>query len=84
MIISLDVFLYIYYGFLFVWGLLFLAVTYHMLKFGLKNFLTFFITFIFIAVAVLLLYVSNIYIDQIDWSQTVTIFGGSSKPNPIF
>ena len=80
MIISLDFFLYIYYAFLIVWALLFLSVIYHMLKFGLKSFMTFMMTFLFIAIAILLLNVSYIYISQIDWNNTITIWGNFSSP----
>lgn len=80
MAIQLALFLYIYYGFLAIWALLFLAVIYHMLKFGLRSFMTFLLTFMFIAVAILLLNVSYIYISQIDWSQSIVIWGNFSSP----
>jgi len=79
MAIQLALFLYIYYGFLVIWALLFLAVIYHMLKFGLKSFATFLLTFIFIAVAILLLNVSYIYLSQVDWSKMIVIWGNFSS-----
>jgi len=80
---TLNIFLYIYYFTLAVWVILFLAIIYHMFKFGLKTFMTFFLTFIFVAVAILLLNTSYIYISQIDWNSTVTIFPGIFTPNEI-
>ena len=80
MAVQLALFLYIYYGFLVFWALLFLAVIYHMLKFGLKSFTTFLLTFLFIAVAILLLNVSYIYLSQIDWDKMIVIWGNFSSP----
>jgi len=80
MAIRLVIFLYIYYAFLTIWALLFLAVIYHILKFGLRSFMTFALTFLFIAVAILLLDVSYVYISQIDWNNTITIWGNFSSP----
>ena len=80
MAVQLLLFLYIYYAFLIIWALLFLSVIYHMLKFGLKSFTTFMLTFLFVAVAILLLNVSYIYISQIDWNNTITIWGNFSSP----
>lgn len=77
---QLIIFLYIYYGFLAIWGLFFLALVYHMFKFGFKNFMTFLLTFIFIAVAVLMLNTSFIYIAKIDWSKNINIWGNTSSP----
>lgn len=80
---SLIIFLYIYYFVLAVWAIMFLTIIYHMFKFGLKTFMTFFLTFIFVAVAILLLNTSYLYISQIDWNSTVTIFPGIFTPNEI-
>lgn len=76
MIFRLIFFLYIYYAFLAIWLLFFLALIYHMLKFGLKTFATFFLTFIFIAMAFFMLNASFVYIGQIDWSTEIQIFSG--------
>jgi hypothetical protein len=82
MSIPLIIFLYIYYGFLVVWGLLFLAVVYHLLKFGLRGALTIIILFIFVGGALFLLNASYLFIAQVDWQSTVTIFNFISQSNP--
>jgi hypothetical protein len=79
MSISLIIFLYIYYGFLVIWGFLFLALVYHMFKFGFKNFPTFLYTFIFIIVAILMLNASFFFISKIDWTKTVNLWGDNSN-----
>ena len=77
---QLIIFLYIYYILLATWGLFFLALVYHMFKFGFKNFSTFLLTFIFIAVAILMLNTSFIYISKIDWNKSINIWGAVSSP----
>lgn len=77
---QLILLLYIYYGFLVIWGLFFLALVYHMFKFGFKNIMTFVLTFIFIAVAALMLNTSFVYISQIDWNKSINIWGNTSSP----
>jgi hypothetical protein len=79
---QLIIFLYIYYGFLVVWGLLFLAVVYHLLKFGLRGVLTIVILFIFVGGAFFLLNTSYLFIAQVDWQSTVTIFNFISQSVP--
>ena len=76
MTFSLSVFLYLYIAFLVIWFVLFLVAIYHMLKFGFKNFTTFFTTFLFIATSFAMLLVSFNYISQIDWTINVEIFKG--------
>lgn len=76
MTFSLIIFLYVYYAFLVAWSLVCLVALYHMLKFGMRNFTTFFVTFIFIGIAVLMLYSSFYFINQIDWSLRVSVFEG--------
>jgi hypothetical protein len=81
MSIPLIIFLYIYYGFLVIWGLLFLAVVYHLIKFGLQSILTIIVLVVFITVALLLLYISFLFITQVDWQSTVTILNFLAQPN---
>ncbi|RLC37042.1 hypothetical protein DRH27_04305 [Candidatus Falkowbacteria bacterium] len=84
MILQLKYFLYVYYAFLVVWFLFFLISIYHILKFGFKNFTTFFMTFIFIGFALILLFISFNFIIPIDWKVGISIFSDIFKSNPIF
>lgn len=79
MTISLSIFLYIYFAFLFGWLLFTLAGIYHMLKFGFKNFTTFFTTIIFIGVTITMLAVSYNFIIEIDWKTEVSLFDSLFK-----
>ena len=45
-----------------------------MMKFGFKNFTTFFTTFIFIGISILMLTTAYDFIEQIDWKTQITIF----------
>ena len=73
MTFSLSILLYIYLGFLVVWFAFFMVALYHMFKFGFKNLMTLIMTFIFAAVAVLMLMATSAFISQIDWSAQVTL-----------
>lgn len=77
MVISLSLLLYIYYAFVAVWLIFSLICAYHLLRFSINNFVGFFTTFIFIAVSILIIFVSNNYINQIDWSLNFSLPGGS-------
>jgi hypothetical protein len=76
MTFPLYIFLIAYFVFLFVWFVFCLAALYHMFKFGFKNFTTFFTSFIFIGVAIVMLVFSYNYIAEIDWKTNVTILDG--------
>lgn len=70
----IQIFLYIFYGFLAVWGIFFLIALYHLFRFGFKNLITIFSIFVFVGVAVLMLSTSFRYISKIDWNQEISIF----------
>ena len=74
MVISLFVFLYIYFVFLAVWFIFSLVAVYHMIKFSFKNFTGFFATFIFIGVSIFILMESYNYLSRIDWEMNVIVF----------
>jgi len=74
MTFSLSFFLLIYALFLLLWGIFSLVALYHMLRFGFLNFTTFFITFIYIVISILILFFSYQYISQIDWGLNITVF----------
>ena len=78
----LSILLYLYYAFLFFWAVFSLAMIYHMLKFGFKTATTFFVTFIYLAVAIIIITGSFSYINQVDWQSELTLFPGVlSAPN---
>ncbi|MEK7558099.1 MAG: hypothetical protein AAB530_02730 [Patescibacteria group bacterium] len=68
--------LIIYLFFLAVWLIFSLIAIYHMIRFGSLNVTTFFTTFLYIAVAVIMLNVSYNFLIPIDWSINVSIFSG--------
>lgn len=74
MTFPLYILLFIYLAFLLVWLILSLVAIYHMFKFGFKNFTTFFTTFIFVAVSILILAFSINSLAGIDWNLQVSIF----------
>ena len=74
MTLKLIYFLYIYFVFLFIWFIFFLISIYHIVKFGFKNFSTFFVSFIFIGVAIILLSISFNFIKEIDWTIAIDLF----------
>jgi len=65
--------LFIYFLFLILWSFFSLVALYHMLKFGFKNFTTFFTTFIYLVISVLILMISYNYLSQIDWGINVYV-----------
>lgn len=76
MAIPLSIFLYIYYAFLVFWGIFSLIGVYHMLKFGMKNFTTFFTTFSYLAVAFILIVLTYNFVAQVGWDNQL--------PLPVF
>lgn len=70
---QIIIFLYIYLGFLAVWSFFFIVAVYHMYKFGFKSIATFATTFLFIAIALIMLTASFIFIFDINWKQEVEI-----------
>ncbi|MBU4375157.1 hypothetical protein KKH38_01490 [Patescibacteria group bacterium] len=74
MTFKLSILLIPYLLFLLLWLIFSLVAVYHMIKFGFKNFTTFFTTFIFAAVSLALLAVSYSFLMQIDWDTQITIF----------
>jgi len=84
MTFPLYIFLIIYLVFLLGWVIFSLVAIYHMLKFGFLNFTTFFIIFVYIIIAVLLLAVSYNFLNQIDWTAQISIFGDLFNTNNSF
>ena len=73
MFFQIKFLLFVYFIFLVIWLGIFFVAIYHILKFGFKNTLTFVVTFIFVAVAILMLYFSFLYINDIDWDREINI-----------
>lgn len=84
MTFKLSILLIPYLLFLFLWLFFSLVAVYHMIKFGFKNFTTFFTTFIFVAVSLVLLVVSYNFLIQIDWDTSVSIFKGAFDQKALF
>ena len=84
MTFPISIFLYFYFAFLFVWAVFSLAELYHMLKFGFKTAATFFATFGYLAVAIIILAVSFSYISQVDWQSELSVFSGTFSGSSEF
>jgi len=65
---TISIFLFLYYAFLAVWAIFSLIGIYHVLRFGFKTFVTFFVTFAYLAVSVIILFISFNLINQVDWT----------------
>jgi hypothetical protein len=72
----ISIFLYIYFAFLLFWVVFSLAEIYHMLKYGFKTATTFFITFGYLAVSLIIISASLIYISQVNWQSELSVFSG--------
>ncbi|MFH1188197.1 MAG: hypothetical protein V1688_05080 [bacterium] len=81
--ISLMLFLYIYYGFLAVYLVFVTANLYHLIKFGFLTFGNVLISFLFIAITVILIYCSLALVRTVDWNYTFTIFNTTEETNPF-
>lgn len=69
--IPLSIFL-IPYAVLFVVYLVFSFFSlYHMFRFGVTNFTTFFMTFAYIAISVILIFISYNYLAGVDWQRDI-------------
>ena len=80
----ISIFLYIFYAFLFVWALFSLAELYHMLKFGFKTAATFFATFSYLAVSIIILAVTFSYLSGVDWQSEVSVLSGAFSGSNAF
>lgn len=80
--ISLQLFLYIYYGFMAIYLIFVLFNFYHLIKFGFFTFGNVVIALLFIIITVILIYFSFVMIQTVDWSKTFTIFD-MSDTNPF-
>lgn len=76
MIIPLFVFLFPYGILVFILAVIIFFCIYHLVRFGFLNNLTVFMSFVFIAVFALILFISYQHISGIDWRQPLQIFTG--------
>lgn len=81
---SLIIFLYTYYAFLVVWFLIALISLFHILSYSVRDLATVFATLVFIGVSGLMLSSSFYYIDQIDWTTSVSLFNVDFNLNNQF
>ena len=84
MVFKLSILLIPYLLFLLLWLIFSLVAVYHMMKFGFKNFTTFFTTFVFVAVSLALLIISYNFLIQIDWDISVSILEGAFDSSQLF
>ena len=74
MSIPLFAFLIPYAILVFILGVIIFFCIYHLVRFGFLNNLTVFMSFVFIAVFALILFISYQHISAIDWRQPLQIF----------
>jgi len=75
MIITLQIFLYVYLAFLVVWGVFFAVALYHMLRYSFRSMVSIMFVTMFFGVALLLLFVSLGFIQKINWQEEINFFG---------
>ncbi|MFA5358576.1 MAG: hypothetical protein WC310_01990 [Patescibacteria group bacterium] len=69
MLIPLSIFLYLYIGLVVVFLFFAFFNIYHAIRFSFWDFATFFITFLFIAATIIIMFVSFDYIRQVNWKE---------------
>jgi len=79
MTFSLVILLYIYLGFLILWGIFSLIGFYHLVRFGSRMFGSYFIGVLYIAGSLILLYLTYSYLTTINWETEITIFENFGK-----
>ncbi|MFH1564805.1 MAG: hypothetical protein ABIC82_03070 [bacterium] len=81
--ISLQLFLYIFYGFLAIYLVFIAANLYHLIKFGFLTFGNVLISFLFIAITVILIYYSLAIINNVNWDYSFTVFNMTEETSPF-
>lgn len=71
--IPYSILLYVFIGLISLYLILSIFDLYHIARFGFLNQTTMTVTFVFLAVTALILFVSYTELRQIDWSETITI-----------
>ena len=70
---TLQIFLYAYFAFLVVWGLLSISAVYHALKYSLVSFISVAVTVTFIASSALVLLGTASVASEIDWDRPLGV-----------
>lgn len=81
--ITLAFFLYAYLAFLVLWAFFAFFNLYHVIRFSFWGFTAFFVTFLFVAGSVIVLFLSFEYFRAVDWQQPLAI-GGSVDWGGVF
>jgi len=84
MTFPLVIFLYGYFAFLVFWAILSLVGFYHLVRFGGRMFVSFFVGFLYVIGTIFLLYVSYLYLATIDWQVQVSIFQNLGNLKNVF
>lgn len=71
---SLSIFLVAYFVFLFIFAIFAFFDIYHLVKFVPVGSSAFFTTYIFLAVAILIIFITLQELQNIDWTQNIFIF----------
>ena len=76
MTIPLIAFLYLYLLFLAVWLIFNLIAFYHIIKYGQISFISLMAVAVYLAVSAAILYLSYVFLSQIDWEVGLTVLQG--------
>lgn len=68
---TVSIFLYIYYAFLVVWAFFNLALIYHLLRFGMKNLMTFLSLAAYVFAVYLIFSTTYVLASGIDWQKPI-------------
>ncbi len=78
MTIPLIAFLYLYLLFVLTWLIFSIIAFYHIIKYGQINIISIMVIFAYLAVSIIIIYLSGLFIAGIDWSVGLTVFQGGS------
>lgn len=79
MVITLSLFLYLYFAVLGIFSIFSLFNLWHMIKFALNRYAALMGMFVFLGGILLIMIITIIFILQIDWSKEVFLFNLSSN-----
>ena len=76
MTIPLVAFLYLYLFFILVWLIFTIIALYHILRYGQIGLTSFLVTLAYLIASLVILYLSYIFLSQIDWGVGLTVLQG--------
>ncbi len=82
MTFTLSWLLIVYFIFLICFVFFSLINIYHLVRYGVLNFTTFLATFLYLAVTLVIIFISWQYLSQINWQQTIELFKGIKFTSP--